>query len=326
MLCALQVNNWLATYRFINVQSREKYLRPTTEEDAHKNSTWTTPRQWVYIHTRTLSQILMLSSVKALMRRPVYQLREDVWIVTCNRTEGMALLIEYSVGEEEIKLKNVHLLHGVCMYNTDMTLEILYFVLRIWVFRGCRKCHPCPSRELGCCHCILAKHLIYQLLDWVAFSSPIQLQLFHFGWSDTSCRSQFMPLRAAGEFAWEGAATTCGLSLLSQALLCDCFVYCLVLHPYLKFLLVFVSAQDFPQCRESTSYCKIILFLVGICFLQGQLLKCELPGKTKTVTVHSRAQDWSVWVSAYLHLGCEILKAFSMRLNICRKPTAGLPG
>lgn len=192
------------------------------------------------------------------------------------------------------------------MYNTDMTLEILYSVLRSWVFRGCRKCHPCPSCELGCCHCILAKHLIYQLLDWVAFSSPIQLQLFHFGWSDTSCHSQFMPLRAAGEFAWEGAATTCGLSLLSQALLCDCFVYCLVLHPYLKFLLVLVSAQDFPQCRESTSYCKIVLFLVGICFLQGQLLKCELPRKTKTVTVHSRAQDWSVWVSACLHLGCEI--------------------
>lgn len=39
MLYPPQVNNWLATYHFINVQFREKYLRPTTEEDADKNST-----------------------------------------------------------------------------------------------------------------------------------------------------------------------------------------------------------------------------------------------------------------------------------------------
>lgn len=59
----------------------------------------------------------MLSSVRALTNRRVHQLREDVWIVTCNRTEGMALLIEYSVGKEEIKLKSMHLLHGVRVYT-----------------------------------------------------------------------------------------------------------------------------------------------------------------------------------------------------------------
>lgn len=52
-------------------------------------------------------------------------------------------------------------------------------------------------------------------------------------------------------------------------LLCDCFVCCLVLHPYLKFSLGSVSARDFLQCIRSKSYCKVVSVLVGT-FLKGQ--------------------------------------------------------
>lgn len=38
LLCSWQVSNWLANFHFIDTQSREKYLRPTTEEDTDKHT------------------------------------------------------------------------------------------------------------------------------------------------------------------------------------------------------------------------------------------------------------------------------------------------
>lgn len=101
-------------------------------------------------------------------------------VVTRNKMEGMAPLMQDSAGEEEIKFKNGHLLHA----GKERKKKRAHKYVRVYVctltsgsrtttvlcgqglgIRGSRTHDLCLNCESGCVHCIPAENLTYQLLD-----------------------------------------------------------------------------------------------------------------------------------------------------------------
>lgn len=69
------------------------------------------------------------------MHRPVHQLREDVWIVTCNKT-GHGTVDRIFCWEGGNQIEEYAFIAWCLHIYIDMTLELLYSELRIWVWAG----------------------------------------------------------------------------------------------------------------------------------------------------------------------------------------------
>lgn len=141
------------------------------------------------------------------------------------------------------------------------------------------------------------------------FPSSLSLQLFHFECIVKYSLDKREPIalwrirsflihaiRTVGEILPEKGMQAHVNSL--PTLLCDWFVYCLLLHQYLKFSLGSVSAQNFPQCKRSRSYCKVVSFLVDIIFLKGQYLDVNYLEKARLwqLVLKGWLSDWGEWV------------------------------
>lgn len=168
--------------------------------------------------------------------------------------------------------------------------------------RGSRTRDPCPNCESGRVHCIPAENLTYQLLDWE-------------GWVPHPSNYSCTTLKVSSNIPWNRESLLCALAhqvipssyhwepLVRVCLRRDCKHPCEFSSHFNSVTVWFAvlcriniwsfySAQFllriFLCVNEAGVTAEIVLFLFEICFLQWQLLRCELPGKSKVVTVRLR--------------------------------------